>query len=62
MRKFECGLLALCMLIGSYVGSMFGIGIAICTYMILSGLIEEMTGYKKQRKFNVIKKEEQRNA
>lgn len=48
MKKIELGLFALCVLVGSYFGSMFGIAIAICAFMTIDGLIEEFI--KKPRK------------
>jgi hypothetical protein len=48
MKKIELGLFALCVLVGSYFGSMFGIAIAVCAFMTIDGLIEEFI--KKPRK------------
>ena len=42
MKKFEFGLFALCALVGGYFGSMFGIAIAICAFITVDGLIEEI--------------------
>lgn len=42
MKKFEFGLFALCALVGGYFGSLFGIAIAICAFMTVDGLIEEI--------------------
>ena len=41
MKKFEFGLLALCALVGGYIGSLFGMAIAICAFMTVDGLFEE---------------------
>ena len=42
MKKFEFGLFALCVLVGNYFGSLFGIAVAICVFMTVDGLIEEI--------------------
>lgn len=63
MKKFEFGLFALAVLIGGNYGSMFGITIAICSYMVIAGFIEECGRFKKQSKnLELIKKEERKNA
>lgn len=59
MKKFEIGVFALCALVGGYFGSLFGIAIAICAFMAVSGLIEEFVSYSHQKKD---KKEEVSNA
>ena len=41
MRKFSFGLFGLLILLGNQLGSMFGIAIALCVWMIVDGLIEE---------------------
>lgn len=41
MRKFSFGLFGLFMLLGNQLGSMMGIAIALCVWMIVDGLIEE---------------------
>lgn len=41
MKKFSFGLLGLCVLIGSYFGSTFGIAIAFCAFMVIEGAFEE---------------------
>ena len=56
MKRFEFGLLALCLLLGNYFGSMFGIAIAVCGFMIADGLLEEFV--KRPKKNKVIKKED----
>jgi hypothetical protein len=63
MKKFELGLLALAVLIGANYGSIFGIMIAICLYMIVTGGLEELKTSKKHTKnLELIKKEEKVNA
>jgi uncharacterized membrane protein len=42
MKKFEFGLLTLCVLVGGYFGSVMGIAIAMAVYMVVSGLFEEL--------------------
>lgn len=42
MKKFEFGLFALCALVGGYFGSLFGIAIAVCVFMTVDGLLEEI--------------------
>lgn len=56
MKKFEFGLFALCVLIGGYLGSMFGIAIAICAFMTIDGLVEELLKQSKIRKMQSITK------
>lgn len=56
MKKFEFGLFALCVLVGSQVGSMFGIAVAVCVFMIADGLAEEFI--KRPRKVKEPKKED----
>lgn len=56
MRKFSFGLFGLLILLGNQLGSMFGIAIAICVFMIIDGLIEEIQ--KRPRKTINKKKEE----
>ena len=63
MKKNEFGLLALCVLIGSKIGSIYGTAIAICGYMAITGVIEELTQYKKRKKLVEFgKKEDRKNA
>ena len=50
MKKFEFGLFALCALVGSYFGSMFGIAIAICAFMTVDGLIEEIIKHPRGKR------------
>lgn len=56
MRKFSFGAFGLFILLGNQLGSMFGIAVAICSWMILDGLIEEFQ--KRPKKVNKPKKEE----
>ena len=42
MKKFSFGLFGLVMLVGNHLGSMLGIAIALCVWMILDGAIEEI--------------------
>lgn len=63
MKKFEFGLLAVAVLVGSKLGSIYGTAIAICGYMAVTGLIEELTQYKKSKKVvKFEKKEDRKNA
>lgn len=55
MRKFSFGLFGLLVLLGGQLGSMFGMAVAICIFMILDGLIEEI---QKRQKAIKKKKEE----
>lgn len=56
MKKFEFGLFALCVLMGGQIGSMFGIAVAICAFMTISGAVEEIS--KRKSKKDKIDKEE----
>ena len=59
MKKFEFGLFALCALIGGYVGSLFGVAIAICAFMTIDGLFEELFRHSQTKKMqSIIKKED----
>lgn len=49
MKKFEFGLFALCVLIGGQFGSMFGIAVAICVFMTVSGAVEEISKIKSKK-------------
>ena len=42
MKKFSFGLFGLAVLLGNQLGSMFGVAIALCVWMILDGLMEEI--------------------
>ena len=42
MKKFSFGLLGLCVLVGSHFGSVYGIAIAFCAFMVVDGLFEEL--------------------
>ena len=57
MKKFEFGLFALCALIGGYYGSLFGIAIAICAFMTIDGLVEEIV-VKSRRKNVQVRKDD----
>jgi hypothetical protein len=57
MRKFSFGAFGLFILLGNQLGSMFGIAIAICVWMILDGLIEEFQK-RKPKEIKTHKKEE----
>lgn len=61
MKKFEFGLFALCVLVGGYIGSLFGIAIAVCAFMTVDGLVDELVKYNRQ-KHKDEKKEEAINA
>ena len=49
MKKFEFGMFALCVLIGSYFGSLFGIAVAVCAFMTVDGLVEEVVKNSKKK-------------
>lgn len=61
MKKFSFGLLALCVLIGGYFGSIFGVALAICVCLTLDGLIEELQKGKSLRNIE-LKKGEKKDA
>lgn len=42
MKKFSFGLFGLAMLLGNQLGSMLGMAIALCVWMVVDGLIEEI--------------------
>ena len=42
MKKFSFGLFGLVVLLGNQLGSMFGVAIALCVWMIVDGLMEEV--------------------
>ena len=42
MKKFSFGLFGLAVLLGNQLGSMFGVAIALCVWMVADGLIEEV--------------------
>jgi hypothetical protein len=52
MKKFEFGLFALCVLVGGQIGSMFGIAVAICAFMTISGAVEEISKRKSKKDKN----------
>lgn len=58
MKRIEFGLFALCVLIGGYLGSMFGIALAVCAYMIVDGVIDEVRKIIKTKEKNKTQKEE----
>ena len=61
MKKFEFGLFALCVLAGNYYGSMFGMAVAVCVFMTVDGLLEEvMKNLRTKTKSS--KKEDKVNA
>ena len=63
MKKFEFGLFALCALLGGYMGSLFGTAIAICAFMTITGLVEELLQNKKRRKVvDFVKKEDRKKC
>ncbi|MDX9917303.1 MAG: hypothetical protein RBT15_04730 [Gudongella sp.] len=49
MKKFSFGLFGLAMLLGNQLGSMLGVAIALCVWMIVDGLIEEVQKHKKNK-------------
>lgn len=49
MRKFEFGLFALCMLAGGYLGSLFGMAVAVCAFMTVAGLVEITTKHLRKK-------------
>ena len=49
MKKFEFGLFALCALVGGYLGSLFGMAVAICAFMAVDGLVEEFFKRSRQK-------------
>ena len=57
MKKFEFGLFALCALVGGYVGSLFGIAVAVCIFMTVDGLVEEFIKNSKAKNCDQQKKE-----
>lgn len=63
MKKFEIGLFALCVLVGNYYGSMFGMAVAVCVFMTIDGLIEEIgKNFRSKIKTKNLNKEEKVNA
>ena len=56
MNKLSFGLFGLLVLLGNQLGSMFGMAVAICIFMIVDGLLEELR--KRPRKVILKKKEE----
>ena len=49
MKKFEFGLFAMCVLVGSYYGSLFGVAVAVCAFMAVDGLVEEIVKNSKAK-------------
>ena len=56
MRKLSFGLFGLFVLLGDQLGSTFGMAVAICSWMVLDGVIEEIR--KTPRKNIKTKKED----
>jgi len=54
MKKFSMGLFGLALLIGNQLGSMLGVAVALCIWMIVDGLVEE---FHKNQKNKPTKKE-----
>jgi hypothetical protein len=54
MRRFSFGLFGLLILLGNKLGSVFGIALAICIFMIADGLIEE---FRRRARRDMRKKE-----
>ncbi len=50
MRKFTIGLFGLAILLGNQLGSMFGIAVAICIFMMLDGILETISLRSKTNK------------
>ena len=61
MKKFSFGILALCVLIGGYFGSIFGVAIAIGVCLTLDGLVEELQKNKSSKNIE-LKKGEKKDA
>lgn len=53
MKKLSFGLFGLSLIIGNHFGSMLGIAVAICVFMIIDGLIEEI---RNRPKTNIFRK------
>ena len=53
MRRSTLGLFGLLVLLGNQLGSSFGMAVAVCVFIILDGIIEEI----QKRPFKKIKKE-----
>lgn len=56
MRKLSFGLFGLSVLLGQQLGSIFGMAVAICIFMIVDGGIEE--AQRRQARKNKEKKED----
>lgn len=54
MKKFELGLFTLCILLGAAIGEAFGVAVAIAAHMMISGLVEQFTQYRKQNNKRII--------
>lgn len=54
MKKFELGLFTLCILLGAAIGEAFGVAVAIAAYMMISGLVEQFTQYRKQNNKRIV--------
>jgi hypothetical protein len=55
MNKLLLGVFALMIILGNQFGSMFGIAVAICIFMIADGLLDE---FKRRRSKKIITKKE----
>jgi hypothetical protein len=49
MKKFSMGLFGLALLLGNQLGSMMGVAIALCVWMIADGLIEEVQKARRNK-------------
>ena len=49
MKKFSFGLFVLVLLIANQLGSMLGVAIALCVWMMTDGLIEEFVKRQKNK-------------
>lgn len=49
MKKFSFGLFVLVLLIANQLGSMLGVAIALCIWMMADGLVEEFVKHQKNK-------------
>lgn len=49
MKKLSLGLFGLAVLLGMQFGSTLGVAIAICTWFVIDGLIEEIQKSRKNK-------------
>jgi hypothetical protein len=49
MKKFSMGLFGLALLLGNQLGSMMGVAIALCVWMIVDGVVEEIQKSRKNK-------------